>query len=151
MSLTSVKMTEEVWLTCLTHALSTETEEILGLLLGDIEVFIFIFSLHNNQAIPFQFFIYYMCFLFVFFIGCAVFLGYSLKLCNFLTTCLNGNGIEFVFFQFCALMGILGICSNVLIPIFQNLRLSIVLYIVFLFDFVLSMAMGFIRVGFYGS
>ena len=98
MSLTSVKMTEEVWLTCLTHALSTETEEILGLLLGDIEVFIFIFSLHNNQAIPFQFFIYYMCFLFVFFIGCAVFLGYSLKLCNFLTTCLNGNGIEFVFF-----------------------------------------------------
>lgn len=37
MSLTSVKMTEEVWLTCLTHALSTETEEILGLLLGDIE------------------------------------------------------------------------------------------------------------------
>ncbi|KAB5574156.1 hypothetical protein DKX38_001350 [Salix brachista] len=37
MSLTSVKMTEEVWLTCLTHALSTETEEIVGLLLGDIE------------------------------------------------------------------------------------------------------------------
>jgi hypothetical protein len=48
-------------------------------------------------------------------------------------------------------MGLLGICSNVLIPVFQNLRLSIVLYIVFLFDFVLSMAMGFIRVGFYGS
>lgn len=38
MSLTSVKMSEEVWLTCLTHALSTETEEIMGLLLGDIEV-----------------------------------------------------------------------------------------------------------------
>nr|GMD32400.1 lys-63-specific deubiquitinase BRCC36-like [Ipomoea batatas]GMD37309.1 lys-63-specific deubiquitinase BRCC36-like [Ipomoea batatas] len=37
MSLTSVKMTEEVWLTCLTHALSTETEEIMGLLLGDIQ------------------------------------------------------------------------------------------------------------------
>ncbi|CAK7356578.1 unnamed protein product [Dovyalis caffra] len=37
MSLTNVKMTEEVWFTCLTHALSTETEEILGLLLGDIE------------------------------------------------------------------------------------------------------------------
>lgn len=36
MSLTSVRMTEEVWLTCLTHALSTETEEIMGLLLGDI-------------------------------------------------------------------------------------------------------------------
>lgn len=37
MSLTSVKVTEEVWLTCLTHALSTETEEIMGLLLGDIQ------------------------------------------------------------------------------------------------------------------
>ncbi|KAI6671973.1 hypothetical protein NL676_006858 [Syzygium grande] len=30
-------MSEEVWLTCLTHALSTETEEIMGLLLGDVE------------------------------------------------------------------------------------------------------------------
>lgn len=38
MSLTSVKMSEDVWLTCLTHSLSTETEEIMGLLLGDIEV-----------------------------------------------------------------------------------------------------------------
>ncbi|CAN0887819.1 Lys-63-specific deubiquitinase BRCC36 [Linum grandiflorum] len=37
MSLTGVKMSEDVWLTCLTHALSTETEEIMGLLLGDIE------------------------------------------------------------------------------------------------------------------
>ncbi|KAG9139165.1 hypothetical protein Leryth_023655 [Lithospermum erythrorhizon] len=37
MSLTSVKMAEEVWLTCLTHALSTETEEIMGLLLGDVQ------------------------------------------------------------------------------------------------------------------
>ncbi|CAA0837252.1 Mov34/MPN/PAD-1 family protein [Striga hermonthica] len=37
MSLTSVKMSEEVWVTCLTHALSTETEEIMGLLLGDIQ------------------------------------------------------------------------------------------------------------------
>ncbi|CAA2973316.1 lys-63-specific deubiquitinase BRCC36-like [Olea europaea subsp. europaea] len=37
MSLTSVKMSEEVWLTCLTHALSTETEEIMGLLLGDVQ------------------------------------------------------------------------------------------------------------------
>ncbi|CAH9147072.1 unnamed protein product [Cuscuta epithymum] len=37
MSLTSVNMTEEVWLTCLTHALSSETEEIMGLLLGDIQ------------------------------------------------------------------------------------------------------------------
>ncbi|GMH03640.1 hypothetical protein Nepgr_005479 [Nepenthes gracilis] len=37
MSLTSVKMSEEVWFTCLTHALSTETEEIMGLLLGDIQ------------------------------------------------------------------------------------------------------------------
>ncbi|KAJ8560679.1 hypothetical protein K7X08_022539 [Anisodus acutangulus] len=30
-------MTEEVWLTCLSHALSTETEEIMGLLLGDTQ------------------------------------------------------------------------------------------------------------------
>lgn len=37
MSLASVKMSEEVWLTCVTHALSTETEEIMGLLLGDIQ------------------------------------------------------------------------------------------------------------------
>lgn len=37
MSLTSVKMSEDVWLTCLTHALSTETEEIMGLLLGDVQ------------------------------------------------------------------------------------------------------------------
>ncbi|KAK6153732.1 hypothetical protein DH2020_013371 [Rehmannia glutinosa] len=37
MSLTGVKMSEDVWLTCLTHALSTETEEIMGLLLGDIQ------------------------------------------------------------------------------------------------------------------
>ncbi|KAK4803131.1 hypothetical protein SAY86_001334 [Trapa natans] len=37
MSLTNVKISEEVWLTCLTHALSTETEEIMGLLLGDVE------------------------------------------------------------------------------------------------------------------
>ncbi|KAK6912179.1 JAB1/MPN/MOV34 metalloenzyme domain [Dillenia turbinata] len=37
MSLTSVKMSEDVWLTCLTHALSTEMEEIMGLLLGDIQ------------------------------------------------------------------------------------------------------------------
>ncbi|GJM89620.1 hypothetical protein PR202_gb01982 [Eleusine coracana subsp. coracana] len=38
MSLTSVRVSEEVWLTCLSHALTTETEEIMGLLLGDIEV-----------------------------------------------------------------------------------------------------------------
>ncbi|WJX69992.1 hypothetical protein P8452_54151 [Trifolium repens] len=37
MSLTSVKMSEEVWLTCSTHSFSTETEEIMGLLLGDIQ------------------------------------------------------------------------------------------------------------------
>lgn len=59
MSLTCVKMSEEVWLTCLTHALSTETEEIMGLLLGDIEVrsflpilqfFIFLFGLCCAQS-----------------------------------------------------------------------------------------------------
>ena len=38
MSLAGVRISEEVWLTCVTHALSTETEEIMGLLLGDIEV-----------------------------------------------------------------------------------------------------------------
>ncbi|KAE9600512.1 putative JAB1/MPN/MOV34 metalloenzyme domain-containing protein [Lupinus albus] len=37
MALTGVRMTEEVWLTCVTHSLSTETEEIMGLLLGDIQ------------------------------------------------------------------------------------------------------------------
>lgn len=37
MALDGVKVTQEVWLTCLTHALSTETEEIMGLLLGDIQ------------------------------------------------------------------------------------------------------------------
>ncbi|AQK88126.1 mov34/MPN/PAD-1 family protein [Zea mays] len=38
MSLSSVKIGEEVWLTCLSHALTTETEEVMGLLLGDIEL-----------------------------------------------------------------------------------------------------------------
>ncbi|CAN6441829.1 unnamed protein product [Victoria cruziana] len=37
MSLTAVRISEEVWLTCLAHALSTETEEVMGLLLGDIQ------------------------------------------------------------------------------------------------------------------
>ncbi|CAI7908088.1 unnamed protein product, partial [Closterium sp. NIES-54] len=36
MSLTEVVVSSEVWLTCTTHALSTEAEEIMGLLLGDI-------------------------------------------------------------------------------------------------------------------
>ncbi|MQL82211.1 hypothetical protein Taro_014672 [Colocasia esculenta] len=36
MSLTGVRMTQEVWLACLGHALTTEKEEIMGLLLGDI-------------------------------------------------------------------------------------------------------------------
>lgn len=40
MALSGVKISEETYLTCLTHALSTETEEIMGLLLGDIEVFL---------------------------------------------------------------------------------------------------------------
>lgn len=51
MSLTSVKMSEEVWLSCVTHALSTETEEIMGLLLGDIQVIsnlTFSFSVSNS-------------------------------------------------------------------------------------------------------
>lgn len=33
----AVKMSEEVWLTCLSHSLTTETEEIMGLLFGDIQ------------------------------------------------------------------------------------------------------------------
>ncbi|XP_044417714.1 lys-63-specific deubiquitinase BRCC36 [Triticum aestivum] len=37
MSLTEVRIGEEVWLTCLSHALTTETEEVMGLLLGDVE------------------------------------------------------------------------------------------------------------------
>ncbi|XP_062232026.1 uncharacterized protein LOC133929329 [Phragmites australis] len=37
MSLTKVKISEEVWLTGLSHALTTETEEVMGLLLGDVE------------------------------------------------------------------------------------------------------------------
>eukprot|EP00850_Spirogloea_muscicola_P019606 SM000195S05253 [mRNA] locus=s195:77747:82044:+ [translate_table: standard] len=36
MALAAVEVTTEVWLTCATHALSTETEEVMGLLLGDI-------------------------------------------------------------------------------------------------------------------
>ncbi|CAI9766083.1 unnamed protein product [Fraxinus pennsylvanica] len=51
MALTSVKMTEEVWLACMTHALSTETEEIVGLLLGDIQAILILsimFSRHNT-------------------------------------------------------------------------------------------------------
>ena len=38
MSLAEVQITSDVWLTCVTHALSTESEEIMGLLLGDIQV-----------------------------------------------------------------------------------------------------------------
>lgn len=45
MSLTGVKMSEDVWLTCVTHALSTESEEIMGLLLGDVQVHFFVFFL----------------------------------------------------------------------------------------------------------
>lgn len=56
MALTSVKMTEEVWLTCLSHALSTETEEIMGLLLGDtqVSVLIFFFSFFLKEVLLFR-------------------------------------------------------------------------------------------------
>ncbi|KAH0450904.1 hypothetical protein IEQ34_021596 [Dendrobium chrysotoxum] len=37
MPLTSVQVSEDVWLTCLAHSLTTETEEIMGLLFGDIQ------------------------------------------------------------------------------------------------------------------
>jgi hypothetical protein len=56
MALRGVKVTEEVWLTCLTHALSTETEEIMGLLLGDIQVcgrrVLALFFLHCRCLLP---------------------------------------------------------------------------------------------------
>jgi hypothetical protein len=56
MALRGVKVTEEVWLTCLTHALSTETEEIMGLLLGDIQVcgrrVLALFLLHCRCLLP---------------------------------------------------------------------------------------------------
>lgn len=71
MSLTSVKMSEEVWLTCVSHALTTETEEIMGLLLGDTKVclaspfvmFEFIFFLGDaaicNRFLSFSFLFFY--------------------------------------------------------------------------------------------
>lgn len=37
MALTAVTITDDVYFTCLAHALSTENEEVMGLLLGDIE------------------------------------------------------------------------------------------------------------------
>jgi len=36
MALAEVSVTEEVWLSCITHALSTESEEIMGILFGDV-------------------------------------------------------------------------------------------------------------------
>lgn len=38
MSLTRVEVLEEVVLSCMTHAMTTEAEEIMGLLLGDSQV-----------------------------------------------------------------------------------------------------------------
>ena len=61
MSLTKVKMSEEVWLTCVTHAFSTETEEIMGLLLGDIHVLflsLILISRLTSLLISFCFFIF---------------------------------------------------------------------------------------------
>lgn len=55
MSLTGVKMSEDVWLTCMTHALSTETEEIMGLLLGDIEVYLLLLRVPSYLFILFYF------------------------------------------------------------------------------------------------
>lgn len=57
----AVKMSEEVWLTCLTHALSKETEEIMGLLLGDVEVTLLfqepllVFVLPHSLLVPLSF------------------------------------------------------------------------------------------------
>lgn len=38
MSLTAVELSSDVYMVCMSHALTTEKEEIMGLLLGDIEV-----------------------------------------------------------------------------------------------------------------
>lgn len=54
MSLTMVKMTEEVWLTCVAHSLSTESEEIMGVLLGDIQV---LYSSASCSPSPFSSFL----------------------------------------------------------------------------------------------
>lgn len=41
MSLSEVVITNDVYLVCLSHALTTEKEEVMGLLLGDTEVTVF--------------------------------------------------------------------------------------------------------------
>jgi BRCA1/BRCA2-containing complex subunit 3 len=38
MALTEVHMSSDAWEVCLIHALTTEKEEVMGLLLGDTEV-----------------------------------------------------------------------------------------------------------------
>lgn len=38
MALTAVELSSDVYMVCMSHALTTEKEEIMGLLLGDIEV-----------------------------------------------------------------------------------------------------------------
>lgn len=50
MSIKSVIINEDVYFICLTHALTTEKEEIMGLLLGDIHViliYIYIFIIFS--------------------------------------------------------------------------------------------------------
>jgi len=39
MSVNGVKITADAYLVCLTHALSTEKEEIMGLLIGEVRYF----------------------------------------------------------------------------------------------------------------
>jgi hypothetical protein len=44
MSLKCVELTDDVFYVCLAHSLTTEKEEVMGLLLGDILVFLIIFT-----------------------------------------------------------------------------------------------------------
>ena len=55
--LQSVEIVEDVWKVCLFHCLTTEKEEVMGLLLGDIEVRFFFF-LFSNAVFFFSEFFY---------------------------------------------------------------------------------------------
>jgi BRCA1/BRCA2-containing complex subunit 3 len=50
MALSAVELSTDVFLVCMAHALTTEKEEVMGLLLGDVEVRIpFFFSGNTTQ------------------------------------------------------------------------------------------------------
>eukprot|EP00877_Chromochloris_zofingiensis_P012381 jgi/Chrzof1/7397/Cz02g21370.t1 len=52
MSLSAVRITPEVFLACTTHALTHESEEVMGLLLGDIQVHGDVLTAHIWKAVP---------------------------------------------------------------------------------------------------